>query len=552
MKKYIVLILLITSKMVSAQQLTISWPISGCVFQRDNAGNATVYIIGQANSNSAYYIDYKIAQLDKLGVQTSIGSWNSSTTVSSINARIFRIPISLSTGWYRIDIQVRSSTGLILNSSNVKFGIGEVFIIAGQSNAQGYGSDYGVPNLENLDCVRSFKNIQAISTDGGGAGFGYVTDFVNLERPVIGPLNDTDRNIAPNSTRTWFYQSLGNQIAINATANKVTPVMFFNVALVATSINNWKRGLLRTREMFANNYSNILNSTASTSIDNSLYPINHPWGSNASTEGLFTNLKNVISLYGNSFGVRAVLWHQGEAETKTLLNINYSYNNFGSIPSGYSMTNYQSILKEIIDETRIILPNLKWAISKVSLTSEYKSNNILDKNIINNSLNPAQLNKSWIWSNPYQGTGLGLTPGIEIKNSSNLTDATANVIKQQELLVANNLSYVSWFTQTSDSYASGVVNNTYGDCRTVDGTHFNQAGLTLLANNAYSNIVSSGAFSMTPVLATPPPILNLSKSGTIFTATLSHPTGGTYSKYQWETHYSFSYDKYNQSIANTR
>jgi hypothetical protein len=203
------------------------------------------------------------------------------TRIATSNGYTFYFILNVPTGWYQLNIKNGVSSGGTFGTygtASIKFGIGEVFVIAGQSNAQGYGQNvYNIQGLQNYDCVESLKNIQATSPEGGGTA--YVTDIINLERPVFGTLNNNDRNIGPMSTRPWFYQGLGEKISLmhlatitttssNYASNPPVPVMFYNVSLAATSINNWEGAMEKTKGMFSANYSNALNTANGITLPN--------------------------------------------------------------------------------------------------------------------------------------------------------------------------------------------------------------------------------------------------------------------------------------------
>jgi hypothetical protein len=548
MKKLLIILTLFLNSGAFAQSVFIlSHPISGAVYQRDNSGNATMYFCGQANRTSASTVQYRLHTLNKTGGLVSSSTWETVATVNGSDARIFRFSKSVSTGWYRAEIRVLDAIGSVTDTHNVWFGVGEVFIIAGQSNAQGYGTEtYGISGLTDLECVRSLKNINITFEDEPNEN-GEVTDIVNLKYPSIGPLTLANRHIGLTGARSWFYQKLGNDIAENATSGKVTPVMFLNAAVSGSSIYNWKSGMLRTREMFSNNYSNNINTSATNSVSLSQFPKDSPWGWDTNQQSIFTGFKSILSLYGNIFGVRAVLWHQGEAETRNLINNYYPYNTYYAnypnvhVPSSYNIEDYEDLLTEIINESRVILPGLNWAISKVSLTSEkLNSTSDIHFNIVSNASRPSPNNgKSWVWSNPAIGTNV-ISPQEIGTNSVN-----HNIIKQQELTVSNNSSHVSWFTQASDSYSVSTSS------RQSDNVHFNNTGLSSMAGDAYTNIVSN-VLSKTPVSPTPPPILSIYNSGGAnYTSSVSSPTSATYSRYQWEYHYGYSYNDFDQSTSTT-
>jgi hypothetical protein len=260
---------------------------------------------------------------------------------------------------------------------------------------------------------------------------------------------------------------------------------------------------------------------------------------------LYTNLKNVLSFYGGMFGVRSVLWHQGEAETKTLLNIykNGSYNNAGTKPSPYNITDYSIKLKNIIDNSRLILTNLKWAISQSSLISEFPSGAIgsnLHFNIINTSDNI---------TTTATNHRIGSSPIITNQAMSNLT-VTGSVIDQQYKLQTQNSSYISWFTKSdglayTQNISTNMRNGTFNDAGNMDATHFSEKGLSAMVTDANSNIISS-VLTKGAVAPTSIPKVVLTKVSTgLYTASVTAPAGVSYVHSQWSGYESTKYNQAN-------
>lgn len=115
---------------------SITRPIQNSVLQRNNSNLANVGIAGQALSNttlSFITIQYRIQQLNpqNSAYLSTLINW---TTQNCDYGGIFNFTVNLPGGWYQLDVK-SSVTGTQMAS--VKFGVGEVFIIAGQSNAQG-------------------------------------------------------------------------------------------------------------------------------------------------------------------------------------------------------------------------------------------------------------------------------------------------------------------------------------------------------------------------------------------------------------------------------
>ncbi|MCF2446947.1 hypothetical protein L0657_23535 [Dyadobacter sp. CY345] len=477
MKNIFTILLLLASNLVTGANITLTWPRNYSVFQRNTTstgGSANVTFAGQLwNKNSA---SYRIEKLTATGA--SNGDWQSSTSfpflsgIGSSEAATFNFVRNVPTGWYRLYI----SDGT--NTINIKFGVGEVFIIAGQSNAQGAAAATNVGTISNLDCVVSNKNYIGSS----------LTSYQTLETPVFGVLNSGNMTIGPRGDRPWFYQSLGNQIAQRETG-QVIPVCFFNVGHGGSSIDNWYDSMQRTKTMFSSNYANTMVPGTTSTHQN-------PFGAPPSDNRFpYIDLKNVVSAYGNMFGVRSIIWHQGESETKTLLNIYKTgiYNNAATAPTGYSLNNYDTKLNAIIADTRSVLPGLPWAISKVSLLAADKNAGGTDYDIVNNSGNNL--------TTPSGNTSVGNT----------VTQEQANVL---------STTSVSYASANSDSYTNATGKRS-------DGTHFNSLGLANMSDDVYLQI--SGILSKTPVLSATPAGMGFSQNTTESYTLVT----GNYSKYIW-------------------
>ena len=571
MKRAIILIILLTVAAVNTYSQDISFPIDRAVFQRSSSASlatATVTFAGEFTENASgsgttNNSTYEIRRLRIDGVD--LGAYVSPTTFSgSQKTRIgtsvgytFYFTLNVPTGWYQLNVKNGSNSAV----KSIKFGVGEVFVIAGQSNAQGYGiTGFGYSAVDNTyDCVNSFKNVQNVGSWGGGVG--YVTDHINLERPVFGRLvyttdiaNPANNNpwVGPTGTRTWYYLWMGERLArthsasplsttnANYTSQPPVPIMFYNVAVAGTSINNWEGAMKKTKGFFSSNYTNPLNNSSNPySIPNSEYPSQTPWTADPGYDNLFTTLKNVLSFYGGMFGVRSVIWHQGEAETKTLSTMNNSgvYEAQGTVPSSYDVKNYGTKLKAVIDESRIILPNLKWTIFRASLIAEKElSTGDYHENIVNTYYRYGYPGQSWL----YTGTST-VIPITPVQIGSN--DPDANVIKQQELLRTNYSSYISMADNT-DGYPSTVGLN----ARQADKTHFNGTalywiGLYLLAGGADDDVLSKA-----PVLPTPVAKPVISGTPGNYTVSLQAPSGVSYVSHQWHANTS---SKFNQAASNS-
>jgi len=476
-------------------QVKISFPLDYYVFQRSNLSGfgegASINIAGEVRNRDNCRI--VVDRLNEYGAFVSnyfdnaLNSSHVSPAYDNLctNCGNFFVFTALPTGWYRITVKDGS-----LNTSSVKVGVGEVFIIAGQSNAQGAGDVYYIdstPNgsggrtpISNLDCVVGLKsNFMTLFPNGsyhegdpekpleGNDG------YVNIVPPIMGPINSSNPHIGPTGSRPWFYQYLGNRI-VGRESGKVIPVAFFNVGMGGSSILNWKNSLEKTKQMFSNNYVNNLTPLTTEYQRN-------PWVSynNFDNRHPYITLKNSIAFYASIFGIRSVIWHQGEAETQSII----------SSFSGYNINDYAPSLTALINDTRAIIPNLPWSISKVSY--------------------------------------LGGTVKPE-------------VIYQQSSVKAS-LSRVTWASQNSDSFGSAY--------RQADDVHFNRDGLIMIADEIYSNL-STQIFSLSPI-PNHFPIVKLVQNHSTNHVTINTPN--SYSRYHWSTSVLIPtiFHAYNQTTSTT-
>jgi Carbohydrate esterase, sialic acid-specific acetylesterase len=286
-------------------------PLERSVFQRVN-NKATLQIGG----NTQVFIHKLQAKLTPLmgGIQRQWTTLNVNIPVGNFRSQI----IDVEAGWYKLEIR-----GLDLNNNQIayddvqKVGVGEVFVIAGQSNAQGGR----LPNPTFATEIYFGANDDRVN------GINWSTDNVNETYPLpniekIQPITD----IAPTGKASWCWALLGDRIAQEWNV----PVIFFNAAIGATTASQW-----------------------SNSANNGTFP--------------YIYLKKTLQYYTKIYGARALLWHQGETDIY----------DFGVLMP-QSCINYTSNLSNLINVSRNDFnPNLSWVISKVSMISGYTSSQLV-------------------------------------------------------------------------------------------------------------------------------------------------------------------------------
>jgi hypothetical protein len=287
-------------------QITLNMPLERSVFQRVN-NEATIQVGGA----TSMFLDKLQARLIPLNGGEFIDWININTHVAP-GAFRGQVP-NVKAGWYRLEIRgFYDNLNQITYNEVEKVGVGEVFIVSGQSNAQGGRNNDGFAT-----------QIYYGANDDRVNGINWSTDDVLTTYPLpVFEKIQPETDIAPTGKASWCWGLLGDRIAQEWNV----PVVFFNAAIGATTIGLW-----------------------SSSINNNSYP--------------YIYLKNALQYYTKIYGARALLWHQGESDI-----FNFDTN----MPT--SAQNYTTNLGNVINASRAdIGSNLSWVISKVSMLAGYTS-----------------------------------------------------------------------------------------------------------------------------------------------------------------------------------
>ena len=315
-------VLILTNQQVQAQSMSISYPLEKTVFQRCEYGGsrASFYVAGQCLlANQQYSLQIKITEL-----YATNGSYKSvyQDWTTFANTRpyggLYKYNVQLPGGWYKIEIQALVNNAQYAWAS-VKVGVGEVFMIAGQSNAQGVTS---VP-------IYSQQGYDGVVAD-------LYTDDCSIELPRFPSLMtmNTGYPIATQGPTIWCYTVLGNKI-VDQTG---VPVSFFNAARFGTTVGNWQ-------------------TSANGQQTNNVYPPGNPICNRTSAPYQpYTAFKNILNWYGSFYGTRGVLWHQGEADNQ----------------QSTTTTDYQNRLNDVISKSRSDFgqSSLGWYIAKATYNPE--------------------------------------------------------------------------------------------------------------------------------------------------------------------------------------
>lgn len=299
-------------------QLNITYPSSRAVFQRDQANNATIYIAGYVTGNPTS-IEARLIPRTTDGV-TSIPAESGWQVIStSLQLGNFYGNLTASGGWYQLEVRSKSGTTITFSSTVDRVGIGEVFIVAGQSNATGSNELPSGPGATD-DRVNSvdFQNYNPLNDPA-------IQPYSNVQMPypIYTHLASATR-LAPFGNNAWNWGQFGDYLV----AKLGVPVMIFNTGWTATSSQNWRE-----------------------SIDPNFQTVNG-FGYHFPAGLPFGHLRLALNYYASILGARAILWHQGESDNL----------------DSKSREEYRTNLTQVIQASRTVSnkPNLAWVIARAS------------------------------------------------------------------------------------------------------------------------------------------------------------------------------------------
>src|SRR6218665_2493064 len=127
-KKIFVIFLLLLISTLSFAQLSIGFPVERAVFQRNSSNMGNVQIFGNVKQDCDRVEARLISRSSGQGVTTS---WV--TIDSEVAGMAYSGKIQNTGGWYRLEVRGIKNENVLFTNTVERVGIGEVFVIAGQS-----------------------------------------------------------------------------------------------------------------------------------------------------------------------------------------------------------------------------------------------------------------------------------------------------------------------------------------------------------------------------------------------------------------------------------
>lgn len=300
-------------------QIAISHPVERMIFQRNNSNQAPINIAG------TYYS--AIDRIDARVVAQQGGTTTAWTTIQTNPSNgYFYGTLTATGGWYSLEVRAYKNNALIDTKTIQKVGVGEVFAIAGQSNAQG-GAGVSTPATD--DRVNSINYSDNL------------TDYNRLPIGFSKMVGDSGK-IGPFHYVPWAWGKLGDLLA----SRLGVPILFYGAGHGGTSSENWSKSAQGL-------------------------PYNGESWKRQDLGAPYRALENSVAYYGSLTGLRGVLWHQGESDAETFF-----------IP-------YYENVRNVINKTRENTEHstLAWIVARVSRNPEPHDGPIFGQNTLISGFN---------------------------------------------------------------------------------------------------------------------------------------------------------------------
>lgn len=302
-------------------QIVVTFPTERAIFQRNNANEVDVYIGGFTTQPYQKIEARFVPRVAGEGQPAPEGGgW--AVIDNDLSGAQFLGSIRVKGGWYQLEVRGVNPGGTSPVAYVTRVGVGEVFVVAGQSNSTGGDSNPNGPGAAH-DQVNSvdFQNFDASTLT--------VASYPNAQLPCPEFVHlDAHVKTAPFGNYAWCWGSFGDKLYEKLRV----PVMIFNGGWSSTGVTNWKQ------------------STDPNGITTSAFGYTFPAGLP------FGHLRLALNNYIAQLGVRAVLWHQGETD------------NFLEQPGDNTFNRYLSELWDVIGASRSFSgkPDLAWLVARAS------------------------------------------------------------------------------------------------------------------------------------------------------------------------------------------
>ena len=153
-KTVLTIFLLFHTPFLSKGQISLSFPVSRAVIQRDNANRASLNIAGHIKNTVDRIEARLVPRAEQSRLDTIVATPWQIVQLNPVN--FFSGAISVKGGWYNLQMRAIKNNVTVIDTLIVqRVGIGEVFVYVGHSNAQGGAYGQTGPNAtdDRVNCI---------------------------------------------------------------------------------------------------------------------------------------------------------------------------------------------------------------------------------------------------------------------------------------------------------------------------------------------------------------------------------------------------------------
>ena len=190
-------------------QVTITYPSNRVVFQRDNFNQASVTIAGYFSGCIDRVEARFISRLAEQGTAfPADGGW--AIVQNNPHSGNFYGSMTVTGGWYKLEVRAILDNAEVATSSVERVGVGEVFLVAGQSNSTGGDEHPNGPGA--TDDRVSSVNFQNYNPNASPSIAPY--SAIQLPCPEFVHL-DAVTKTAPFGNYAWCWGAFGDSLVRN-------------------------------------------------------------------------------------------------------------------------------------------------------------------------------------------------------------------------------------------------------------------------------------------------------------------------------------------------
>jgi hypothetical protein len=256
-------------------QLTLTAPFNDQIVQRDTAGFASIPITAYTLQPYAS-IEGRLTPIEGNVHKAKVWEFDE----EQVREGFLTAFVRAETGWYHLKISAKTQNGVVDTISVARLGVGEIFLVAGNSNAM------GLPGLGAKSASKQVVSINAVNKE------------LNAENITVAPnepmresafaVLDKDNFIFPSGETAWYWGELGDLIS----KRLKTPVLFLNAAWAAANSESYRDA--------------ATGKDAYNPYVGKFWPNRQP----------YSNIVNTIRNLNSQLGIRAILWSHGENDAQ--------------------------------------------------------------------------------------------------------------------------------------------------------------------------------------------------------------------------------------------